>query len=129
MLTREEKKKIKDDLRQRNNPALVLLDKEDGEIAKMISKGFDFPWSYGELIPSTCYSKYSEIFESSRKLRELEEQASKDGNEELEEKYSDEARDLLDEISDMGFRIVKKSDGSESKYITLNIVGLDWEYK
>lgn len=94
----------------------------------MILKGFDFPWTYGTLSPSEHFSEYSELFESVLSLKRLEEEASQGGNEELEEKYSDDTRKLLDKISDMGFKIAN-SKSEETKYITLNIAGLEWEYK
>ncbi len=128
MLTREEKKKLKEEARERSNPSFKLLSPDGNEVAKMIHKGFDFPWSYGNLSPSEHFSEYSELFERVSSLKKLEEEASNSGNEELEEKYSDDARDLLDKISDMGFKILNRK-GEEINYITLNIVGLEWEYK
>lgn len=128
MPTREEKKKLKEEARERSNPSLKLLSPDGEEVAKMIYKGFDFPWSYGNLSPLENFSEYSELFEKVASLKKLEEEASENGNEELEETYSDDARDLLDKISDMGFRILNKN-ADETKYTTLNIVGLEWEYK
>lgn len=128
MLTREEKKKLKEEALERSNPSFKLLSPDGKEVAKMISKGFDFPWSYGNLSPSEHFSEYSELFERVLSLKKLEEEASESGNEELEERYADEARDLLDKISDTGFKILNR-ECEEIKYITLNIIGLEWEYK
>lgn len=128
MLTREEKKKLKEEAQERSYPSFRLLSPDGKELAKMICKGYDFPWSYGNLLPSEHFSEYSELFERALSLKKHEEEASESGNEELEKRYSNDASDLLDKISDMGFKILNKKS-EEIKYITLNIVGLEWEYK
>ncbi|GAA3936629.1 hypothetical protein [Litoribacillus peritrichatus] len=128
MPTREEKKKLKEKARERSNPSFNLLGPDGKEVAKVLYKGFDFPWLYGNLQPSENFSDYSELFEKVSSLKKLEEESSESGNEELEEKYSDEARNILNKISDMGFKILNRK-GEEIKYTTFNIVGLEWEYK
>ncbi len=129
MLTRDEKKKLKEQAIERKNPPRILQDSDGRDVAKMINQGFDFPWCYGQLEPLEHFHEYKPIFDEVRHIKSLEEQASKDGNEAEEDRLSDEVSELLDKISEMGFRIYSTRSDDFANYNTLNIVGLGYEYK
>lgn len=103
-----------------------LRDKDENLIADIEANYMDFPWLLGKLLPRAKFEEYRDTFESAEFYKIKSEEAS---DHEKSGYFSDKELAVYEEQESLGFLIWSKSDQSYVKTNTINICGLEIEWK
>ena len=129
MLTREEKKKLREHSKERKEKNLILQDSLGREIALILAKGDDFPWQFGKIEPMEHFAEFEDTFNEALRYQNKTEEALDQNQDKKYDHFKEKEFEVYDRINDLGLKIWSKRTNENNNYSTVNICGTNSEWK